>query len=110
MIGILIHPPFDVAQGKPKNRRPFRIGKNSRLGLPIVKKLTLSEAKGRILSSLQVTVLKLAVYSYSYRTAKQTRGEKADQVYDVNYRIITPPAEDQNEEREVNKGDEEEWI
>ncbi|MBE8996032.1 hypothetical protein [Microcystis aeruginosa] len=51
-----------------------------------------------------------SVYSYSYRTAKQTRGEKADQVYDVNYRIITPPAEDQNEEREVNKGDEEEWI
>jgi hypothetical protein len=48
-----------------------------------------------------------SVYSYSYRTAKQTRGEKADQVYDVNYRIITPPAEDQNE---VNKGDEEEWI
>ncbi len=28
-----------------------------------------------------------SVYSYSYRTAKQTRGEKADQVYDVNYRI-----------------------
>ena len=51
-----------------------------------------------------------SVYSYSYRTAKQTRGEKADQVYDVNYRIITPPAEDQNGEREVNKGDEEEWI
>ncbi|MFM7279009.1 MAG: hypothetical protein ACKO1I_15475 [Microcystis aeruginosa] len=51
-----------------------------------------------------------SVYSYSYRTAKQTRGEKADQVYDVNYRIITPPAEDQNENREVNKGDEEEWI
>ena len=48
-----------------------------------------------------------SVYSYSYRTAKETRGEKADQVYDVNYRIITPPAEDQNE---VNKGDEEEWI
>ncbi|MDY7049795.1 MAG: hypothetical protein RPG89_14560 [Microcystis panniformis WG22] len=48
-----------------------------------------------------------SVYSYSYRTAKQTRGEKADQVYDVNYRIITPPVEDQNE---VNKGDEEEWI
>ncbi|TRU35549.1 MAG: hypothetical protein EWV50_03415 [Microcystis aeruginosa Ma_MB_F_20061100_S20] len=51
-----------------------------------------------------------SIYSYSYRTAKQTRGEKADQVYDVNYRIITPPVEDQNEEREVNKGDEEEWI
>jgi hypothetical protein len=51
-----------------------------------------------------------SVYSYSYRTAKQTRGEKADQVYDVNYRIITPPAQDQNEDREVNKGDEEEWI
>ncbi len=51
-----------------------------------------------------------SVYSYSYRTAKQTRGEKADQVYDVNYRIITPPAQDENEEREVNKGDEEEWI
>ena len=51
-----------------------------------------------------------SVYSYSYRTAKQTRGEKAEQVYDVNYRIITPPAQDQNEDREVNKGDEEEWI
>jgi len=51
-----------------------------------------------------------SVYSYSYRTAKQTRGEKADQVYDVNYRIITPPAQDQNEDREVNKADEEEWI
>ncbi len=51
-----------------------------------------------------------SIYSYSYRTAKQTRGEKADQVYDVNYRIITPPAQDQNEDREVNKGDEEEWI
>ncbi|MFM8299856.1 MAG: hypothetical protein ACKN9A_16100 [Microcystis aeruginosa] len=59
-----------------------------------------------------------SVYSYSYRTAKQTRGEKADQVYDVNYRIITPPAEDENQpfdvaqgkDREVNKGDEEEWI
>ncbi|MFM7882428.1 MAG: hypothetical protein ACKO8H_11510, partial [Microcystis panniformis] len=51
-----------------------------------------------------------SIYSYSYRTAKQTRGEKADQVYDVNYRIITPPAEDQNENREVNKLDEEEWI
>ncbi|CAO5008841.1 Lipopolysaccharide assembly protein A domain-containing protein [Microcystis aeruginosa] len=51
-----------------------------------------------------------SVYSYSYRTAKQTRGEKADQVYDVNYRIITPPAQDQNQDREVNKGDEEEWI
>jgi hypothetical protein len=51
-----------------------------------------------------------SVYSYSYRTAKQSRGEKADQVYDVNYRIITPPAQDQNGEREVNKGDEEEWI
>jgi hypothetical protein len=51
-----------------------------------------------------------SVYSYSYRTAKQSRGEKADQVYDVNYRIITPPAQDQNEDREVNKGDEEEWI
>ncbi|MCU7244971.1 MAG: hypothetical protein NT917_18025 [Microcystis aeruginosa WS75] len=51
-----------------------------------------------------------SVYSYSYRTAKQTRGEKADQVYDVNYRIITPPAQDENEDREVNKADEEEWI
>ncbi|WP_072926063.1 hypothetical protein [Microcystis aeruginosa] len=51
-----------------------------------------------------------SVYSYSYRTAKQTRGEKADQVYDVNYRIITPPAQDENQEREVNKGDEEDWI
>ena len=51
-----------------------------------------------------------SVYSYSYRTAKQTRGDKADQVYDVNYRIITPPAQDQNQDREVNKGDEEEWI
>lgn len=59
-----------------------------------------------------------SVYSYSYRTAKQTRGEKVDQVYDVNYRIIMPPAEDQNQpfdvaqgkEREVNKGDEEDWI
>ena len=51
-----------------------------------------------------------SVYSYSYRTAKQSRGEKADQVYDVNYRIITPPAQDQNEDREVNKADEEEWI
>ena len=51
-----------------------------------------------------------SVYSYSYRTAKQTRGEKADQVYDVNYRIITPPAQDENEDREVNKGDEEDWI
>ncbi|MCZ8250695.1 hypothetical protein [Microcystis sp. LE19-195.1E] len=51
-----------------------------------------------------------SVYSYSYRTAKQTRGEKADQVYDVNYRIITPPAHDENEDREVNKADEEEWI
>ncbi|MCZ8225280.1 MAG: hypothetical protein O9324_15360 [Microcystis sp. LE19-84.1B] len=51
-----------------------------------------------------------SVYSYSYRTAKQTRGEKADQVYDVNYRIITPPAQDENGEREVNKGDEEDWI
>ncbi|TRU84457.1 MAG: hypothetical protein EWV54_17890 [Microcystis novacekii Mn_MB_F_20050700_S1D] len=51
-----------------------------------------------------------SVYSYSYRTAKQSRGEKADQVYDVNYRIITPPAEDENEDRGVNKGDEEEWI
>ncbi|AVQ70673.1 MULTISPECIES: hypothetical protein [Microcystis] len=50
------------------------------------------------------------VYSYSYRTAKQTRGEKADQVYDVNYRIITPPAQDQNQDREVNKGDDEDWI
>ncbi|WP_041804247.1 hypothetical protein [Microcystis aeruginosa] len=51
-----------------------------------------------------------SVYSYSYRTAKQTRGEKADQVYDVNYRIITPPAQDENQERGVNKADEEEWI
>ncbi|MBE9073138.1 hypothetical protein [Microcystis sp. LEGE 08355] len=51
-----------------------------------------------------------SVYSYSYRTAKQTRGEKAEQVYDVNYRIITPPAQDENQEREVNKGDEEDWI
>ena len=51
-----------------------------------------------------------SVYSYSYRTAKQTRGEKADQVYDVNYRIITPPAHDEKEDREVNKADEEEWI
>ncbi|NCR69214.1 MAG: hypothetical protein GPJ03_22775 [Microcystis aeruginosa G13-01] len=51
-----------------------------------------------------------SVYSYSYRTAKQSRGEKADQVYDVNYRIITPPAQDENEDREVNKADEEEWI
>lgn len=51
-----------------------------------------------------------SVYSYSYRTAKQTRAEKADQVYDVNYRIIKPPAQDQNQDREVNKGDEEEWI
>ncbi|MBD2288929.1 hypothetical protein H6F92_08960 [Microcystis wesenbergii FACHB-1317] len=51
-----------------------------------------------------------SVYSYSYRTAKQTRGEKADQVYDVNYRIIMPPAQDENEDREVNKADEEEWI
>ncbi|MFN7217577.1 hypothetical protein [Microcystis sp.] len=51
-----------------------------------------------------------SVYSYSYRTAKQTRGEKAEQVYDVNYRIITPPAHDENEDREVNKADEEEWI
>jgi hypothetical protein len=51
-----------------------------------------------------------SVYSYSYRTAKQTRGEKAEQVYDVNYRIITPPAQDENQEREVNKADEEEWI
>ncbi|MFM6404373.1 MAG: hypothetical protein ACKPGT_06860 [Microcystis sp.] len=51
-----------------------------------------------------------SVYSYSYRTAKQTRGEKANQVYDVNYRIITPPAQDENQEREVNNGDEEDWI
>ena len=51
-----------------------------------------------------------SVYSYSYRTAKQTRGEKVDQVYDVNYRIITPPTQDQNQDREVNKADEEEWI
>lgn len=51
-----------------------------------------------------------SVYSYSYRTTKQTRGEKADQVYDVNYRIITPPAQDEQEDREVDKGDEEEWI
>ena len=51
-----------------------------------------------------------SVYSYSYRTAKQTRGEKADQVYDVNYRIITPPAQYKNQDREVDKGDEEEWI
>ena len=51
-----------------------------------------------------------SVYSYSYRTAKQTRGEKADQVYDVNYRIIKPPTQDQNQDREVNKADEEEWI
>ncbi|TRU98598.1 MAG: hypothetical protein EWV75_05045 [Microcystis wesenbergii Mw_QC_S_20081001_S30D] len=51
-----------------------------------------------------------SVYSYSYRTAKQSRGEKVDQVYDVNYRIIKPPAQDQNEDQEVNKGDEEEWI
>lgn len=51
-----------------------------------------------------------SVYSYSYRTAKQTRGEKVDQVYDVNYRIITPPAQDQNEDRDVNKADDEDWI
>jgi uncharacterized integral membrane protein len=51
-----------------------------------------------------------SVYSYSYRTAKQTRGEKADQVYDVNYRIITPPAQDQKEDRDVNKEDEEDWV
>jgi hypothetical protein len=51
-----------------------------------------------------------SVYSYSYRTAKQTRGEKVDQVYDVNYRIITPPAQDPKEDRDVNKEDEEDWI
>jgi uncharacterized integral membrane protein len=51
-----------------------------------------------------------SVYSYSYRTEKQTRGEKVDQVYDVNYRIITPPAQDQKEDRDVNKEDEEDWI
>jgi len=46
MIGILMHPP--------KNRLPFRIGKNSRLGLLMGKK--------RILSSLQRTVIKLAQF------------------------------------------------
>jgi hypothetical protein len=51
-----------------------------------------------------------SVYSYSYRTEKQTRGEKVDQVYDVNYRIITPPAQDQKEDRDVSKEDEEDWI
>ncbi|MGV2389618.1 MAG UNVERIFIED_CONTAM: hypothetical protein LVR29_19315 [Microcystis novacekii LVE1205-3] len=67
--------------------------------------------KKRILSSPQVTVPKLAQF-IPIVTAQPNRAgrEKADQVYDVNYRIITPPAEDENEDRGVNKGDEEEWI
>jgi hypothetical protein len=51
-----------------------------------------------------------SVYSYSYRTDKQTRGDKVDQVYDVNYRIITPSAQDAREDRDVKKEDEEDWI
>ena len=66
--------------------------------------------KANFVKSLDDSSRTGSVYSYSYRTAKQSRGEKVDQVYDVNYRIIKPPAQDQNEDREVNKGDEEEWI
>jgi hypothetical protein len=49
------------------------------------------------------------IYSYSYRTAKETKGEKADTVYDANYRIITPPA-DANANEPAKNDDEEDWI
>jgi hypothetical protein len=50
-----------------------------------------------------------AIYSYSYRTAKQTKEEKGDTVYDANYRIITPPSTGSTDE--PKKTDEEEdWI
>ncbi|MEG3437095.1 hypothetical protein V0288_08195 [Pannus brasiliensis CCIBt3594] len=50
-----------------------------------------------------------AVYSYSYRTARQTRGESGDTVYDANYRIITPPDREETG-TPANPDEDEDWI
>jgi hypothetical protein len=50
-----------------------------------------------------------SIYSYSYRTAKQTRDQNADQVYDANYRIIIPPSREVTDEP-AKAEEEEDWI
>lgn len=49
-----------------------------------------------------------SVYSYSYKEAKPAEGHPPHQVYDANYRIITPP-DGETSPKPINEEDED-WV
>lgn len=53
-----------------------------------------------------------SVYSYGYREAKNQEQDtgKTDQVYDANYRVITPPYRENTKPNKVEDEEEEDWI
>lgn len=51
-----------------------------------------------------------SVYSYTYREGRKKRDRSPKEVYDADYRVITPPYRDNTPQQTDRDDDEEDWV
>jgi uncharacterized integral membrane protein len=51
-----------------------------------------------------------SVYSYRYRDDPESDSSKRDQIYDANYRVITPPYSQESQSTNNERTEDEDWI